>query len=913
MINIKDILSSIRHFLLIAVIPWLFPIMSWAVDPSTTLTTYYANIDGKATDSNDALRVALYNIINSHTTISYGNLQSSVYAATSNPSDFNNGSSKTLEDIYSSKAYVSGDNGTSATNCGEGWNKEHTIPQSWFDGASPMYSDAHHIFPTDIKMNSVRSNYPFGENNASKSCSSYGYGHLGSSTFSGYSGTVFDPGDPGNGVSYKGDIARVYFYMVTCYRNKNFTQDNQNNGQVCFTYSSNVAQLTTYMQNLLMKWHREDPVSEKELIRNNAIYAHQGNRNPFVDYPCLAEYIWGDLKGQTVSLSSLVSGYEGTGTDCCGSSSATYYTVTWMANGSQVSSGDVREGSKPTLPSTPSACSSSRVFMGWTTNGSYSGNSAPSGMFTTSSDAPSINSATTFYAVYADVTTSGGSGGSTTVSMSSFSAISGDIDGDTNVSYAASQGSAANAPAIYSNIIRIYQNGGQLTITANNSKKLSSITIGSSMGTTVTYAVDGGSASGNQSIAANGTYTLSGINASSVVFTCTGTTSSTRLYLNSLSVTYTGGGTTTYSNYSTSCVSGATVTITFHANGGTGTMSPQTIPQSTSTALVANTFTRDGYTFAGWATSSGGAVVYADGANVNTDSDLDLYAKWTALPTYTVTWKVNGATYTTGGPTTSVVSGNKVSQLPTNPSVPTACSSKTFVGWSATNIGSTASSTRPTDLFTSASGSPAITSDTTFYAVFAEEEESTTIYDRVTDLSQLDDASSIVIVNAYASSNFVLTTSLATAVDAPTETNGQITVSNSSYKWNLAQSGSSWTFSTGSAYLGATTIPTSSNKSAAVSLTSSNRTWDISANSYTGNGNNCFTIVNAASATAGLEYSSGWKLYYATNLNTSWYTLKLYVPAKEGTYVTECAASCTVTVTAVSANASQGSVSLTEL
>ena len=129
-------------------------------------------------------------------------------------------------------------------------------------------------------------------------------------------------------------------------------------------------------------------------------------------------------------------------------------------------------------------------------------------------------------------------GGSTTVSMTSFSEISGNVGGDSNVTYAAAKGGASTNPAVNSNQIRIYQNGGLLTITAKNNKKLTSITIGSAMATTVTTKVDGGTESTNNSIVANGTYTINNISATEVVFKCTGTSSSSRLYLNSLSVTY---------------------------------------------------------------------------------------------------------------------------------------------------------------------------------------------------------------------------------------------------------------------------------------------------------------------------------------------------------------------------------------
>lgn len=129
-------------------------------------------------------------------------------------------------------------------------------------------------------------------------------------------------------------------------------------------------------------------------------------------------------------------------------------------------------------------------------------------------------------------------GDGVTVSMSSFSAISGNVGGDENISYLAEKGSASTAPAVNSNQIRIYQNGGLLTVSANNGKKITSITIGSAMGTTVQVKVDTGSYSSNNSINAGERFTKDNIEASSVTFKCTGTTASTRLYLNYLSVTY---------------------------------------------------------------------------------------------------------------------------------------------------------------------------------------------------------------------------------------------------------------------------------------------------------------------------------------------------------------------------------------
>ncbi len=195
------------------------------------------------------------------------------------------------------------------------------------------------------------------------------------------------------------------------------------------------------------------------------------------------------------------------------------------------------------------------VFDGWYGNTYAKSTSKPTYItqLTSSGDA---------YAVYKHTETSGAST-PITRTMSSFNAISGYVGGDANISYAAAQGGAGTAPGVYSNIIRIYQNGGTLTLTANNGKKISRVTIGSNMGTTVQYQVDGGAPSSNRDISANGTVTTPEIDggANSVTFTCMGTSSSTRLYLNYLSVTYSDdGGSTTY--YSTDAECGPKVQAT---------------------------------------------------------------------------------------------------------------------------------------------------------------------------------------------------------------------------------------------------------------------------------------------------------------------------------------------------------------
>lgn len=265
-----------------------------ALDPATNLDTYYSSVQKK---SGDNIVTTLQDIIDNHTVIGYSSLEP-YYEQT----DFENGQ---ILDMYSTCKFDMRDANCSQKNVCDCWNKEHSVPQSWFNEATPMKSDLFHVYPTDARVNNFRSNYPYGETSSTAYIDNNknALGRLGSSSFSGYSGKVYEPDD-----QYKGDFARTYMYMVTRYADKNFTQSAE--GKVMFTYSGGRAYLSDYSVALLMKWHREDPVSEKEVKRNNAVYGIQKNRNPFIDYPYLAEYIWGKMKGETVDFNKMISAYD---------------------------------------------------------------------------------------------------------------------------------------------------------------------------------------------------------------------------------------------------------------------------------------------------------------------------------------------------------------------------------------------------------------------------------------------------------------------------------------------------------------------------------------------------------------------------------------------------------------------------
>ncbi len=174
----------------------------------------------------------------------------------------------------------------------ECYSREHSLPKSWWGGSTsePMYTDVVHLIPTDNATNQKRWYYPYGEPTSTSWSNNVG-AKLGRTSAYGSRDYVFMPNP-----EYKGDIARIYFYMITCYRNKNFTSNAQ--ARRVMTYTNGVAGFKSAFLDLLLKWHRNDPVSDWEKTRNNRIQEVQGNRNPFVDLPDLVEYIWGNKKGQ---------------------------------------------------------------------------------------------------------------------------------------------------------------------------------------------------------------------------------------------------------------------------------------------------------------------------------------------------------------------------------------------------------------------------------------------------------------------------------------------------------------------------------------------------------------------------------------------------------------------------------------
>ncbi len=283
-----------------------------------TATAIFAQIPAgyysTATGTGYTLKTQLYNIIKGHTDQGYDGLYVTYQTSDRDYYYENDG---TILDMYSENptgvdpynfSAGPGQRCGNYSHEGDCYNREHIIPQSVFNEAAPMHNDAHFIVPTDGKVNGYRSNYPFGMVGSASYTSQNG-SKLGSASNSGYavgySGTVFEPID-----EFKGDIARMYFYFATRYQNVV-----SGYSYAMFNGTSNQVFAPAFLE-ILKHWNAQDPVSQREIDRNNAIYARQGNRNPFIDHPEWVETIWGTmLSTSTFDISATVSVYPNPATN----------------------------------------------------------------------------------------------------------------------------------------------------------------------------------------------------------------------------------------------------------------------------------------------------------------------------------------------------------------------------------------------------------------------------------------------------------------------------------------------------------------------------------------------------------------------------------------------------------------------
>ena len=581
---------NFKRITLTLLLTTLFSGMLWAQIPDG----YYASAEGK---TGLELRKALHNIIKNHTVRGYSSL-GSYFGYTDMDADM-----QYIVDIYSNQHYTLDDAGGSSSSEGNGWNKEHTWPQSWLNGNTPK-SDIFHIYPVDAKVNNMRSNLPYAEVKSVTFTSSNGC-KVGTSKTAGFSGKAFEPTD-----EYKGDIARTYFYMTTRY----YTEDSSWGS----SSMTNKCEIEPWAIKMLLEWNKKDPVSQKEIDRNNAVYnIVQFNRNPFIDHPEYAEMIW----GENIPVED-------------------YYTITCatgLEHGSISAPEKAAKGSTVTITAKPDAGYMIDTWSAWKT-----------GSPTTT---VSISEKGTFTMPEYDVTVSAtfkegaamGDFAKVTSAPDDWSGTYLIVYEGENVALDGSLGTetmdaVANtiSVSIADNTIVATEetNAAVFTIAKNEDgysiMSASGLYVGHT-GTKNTLNVATTPIIHDISLAEDGSINLT-CGEYSMKFNDTKDQKRFRYYKS--------GQKAIHLYKKAEAAEPADVTITFHNGSDSYT---QTVKANEETTLTPCTFTNDGFVFYGWNTDAEGkGEYYGDGADVTLTADLDLYAQWDELFTVTVEKIGNG-------------------------------------------------------------------------------------------------------------------------------------------------------------------------------------------------------------------------------------------------------------------------------
>ncbi|HJE40164.1 MAG TPA: endonuclease [Candidatus Amulumruptor caecigallinarius] len=252
----------------------------WGAVPAN----YYQSIDGT---SGATMKARLKELVKNHRLISsYSDLPSYFEKTDTITKQLSSGDyGLCWWDMYSDKPVLV------SIRFGANMNREHCFPKSWWGGSesAPAYIDLFHMYPAEANANQAKLNWPLGEveaatfDNGSVKVGRAIPEHRTSAD------KVFEPSD-----EYKGDFARTYMYMVTCYGDYSW---NSNYMWMLSSENSQYLSLSKYAVDMLLEWNKLDPVSQKELDRNEVVYGIQGNRNPFIDHPEFADYIWGEKAG----------------------------------------------------------------------------------------------------------------------------------------------------------------------------------------------------------------------------------------------------------------------------------------------------------------------------------------------------------------------------------------------------------------------------------------------------------------------------------------------------------------------------------------------------------------------------------------------------------------------------------------
>ena len=636
----------------------------WAQIPNG----YYNNATGK---TGDELKTALHDIIKGHHVVSYGGLLNAFAYTDCKP----NGK---IWDIYSNIEYS-----PSTGLCGdyeqEGdcWNREHTWPQSWFNESTTPRSDLFHVYPTDGYVNGQRSNYPYGEVNNPIYTSGNG-SKLGPCVTTGYTGRVFEPID-----EYKGDIARSYFYMSVRYSGED--DDWGSSGM------TNKSEILPWAITMLLRWSDEDPVSQKEIDRNNAVYGYQSNRNPFIDHPEYARMIWDPTWTQGASysitcatglshgsVSAPESALEGSTVSITATPTPGYMVGAYSVykTGDANTTVMVSSNGTFTMPGYDVTVSATfvqnntlyNIALGEVSHGSISASAciALSGTNITLAATPA--SGYSLYSWY--VFKSGDMNTTVAVSGNSFTMPAFNVTVmATFVQGTVSTGDYVKVtatPSDWDGEYLIVYEGGNLAFNGG-------LTTLDATGNSISVSINSNSIEANETTNA-AKFTIAAISGGYSIRSASGyyigqtsdanglKSSQTTVYSNSITynngnVNIVSGGaylryndqsgqtrfryfkSTTYTNQKAiqlykkgEPTPTPTHTIHFNQNGGTGSMSDQTVNEFEPTALQDNTFIREGFVFEGWNTMADGTgEYYADAATVILLDDLELYAQWNQL------------------------------------------------------------------------------------------------------------------------------------------------------------------------------------------------------------------------------------------------------------------------------------------
>ena len=324
------------------------------------------------------------------------------------------------------------------------------------------------------------------------------------------------------------------------------------------------------------------------------------------------------------------------------------YTIRFFDGTTQIGANqEVTSGQSAIKPSDPADCTDNGyTFVGWWTSNLATTNTESHEWvtdFTATQDQD-------YFAVYSHTETSG-SGTPTPAKLeASYDSHEGwTISGTGGSSYwILKSGASITSPSI-SDLSTVTS----ITFTARTYGGSSYNTVNVTTGSTSV-----GSATAGSTSMVNKTINVSGLTGSgSFVFSSSTTSSANGPGINNIVINYTtgGGSSTTYYTGTKDCTLPTSVTVTFNANSGEGTMADQTIPYNEATALNANTFTREGYTFQGWATSATGTKAYDDEESVTLTKNTDLYAVWqlnshnvsyTITPTGSATATINSSATT---------------------------------------------------------------------------------------------------------------------------------------------------------------------------------------------------------------------------------------------------------------------------